>query len=197
MTKHVLTYAFFLIFTHFAAAQLTLQQVDEAKEHVIPAGADIDLTFPTKTSGLPQKAFRVYGGQLKNVSNTGINIVQNFENHYFINENGVTIQQYRNIRPADTPMIVQIPFTKMRSITQNYPKIRKLNNAGAYLMLAALVSNIFIAPHLKAPQSKMVRNAGFIAMGVGLSIGLIPNKKTYYLEQPINGNKKLWQIAVN
>jgi hypothetical protein len=50
MIKHVLTYAFIFIFTYFASAQLTLQEVGGKKKRVIPFGAMIDLTFPIKTS---------------------------------------------------------------------------------------------------------------------------------------------------
>ncbi len=197
MTKHVLTYAFLCFFTHFASAQLTLQQVDGTKKHVISGGTSIDMTFPIKTSGLPEKAAQIYKGRLKNADNRSIGVVMTYENRYYVDENGVTIQEYRNINPPDTPIIVQIPLTKMQSIVQRYPKNLKLSNAGGYLMLAAILSNIFIAPHLKEPHAKTVRNAGFVTMSIGLSCALIPTKKTYYLEQPKNGNKKLWKILSN
>jgi hypothetical protein len=197
MKKHVLTYAFFLFFTHFASAQLTLQQVDGKAKHVIPAGTSIDMTFPMKTSGAPEKAFHIYYGRLKKVDNTGVGIVMTYENRYYVNENGITIQERRNISPPDTPLIVQIPLTKMQSIVQYRPNGLKRSNVAAYITLAAIVSNIFVAPHLKEPQSKMVRNAGFIVMGVGLTVGLLPYRKTYYLEQPKGGNKKLWKIVSN
>jgi hypothetical protein len=198
MTKHVLTFAFLLFFAHFAAAQLTLQQVDGTKKHVIPAGASIDLTFPIKTSGLPEKAVQIYYGRLKKVDNTGVGIVITYENRFYTNENGITIHETRDIHPPDTPIVVQIPLTKMQSIVQ-YPSKKRTNisNLSAYVFFLAIASNLFVAPHLKEPQRKMVSNAGFIVMGVGLTVGLLPTTKKYYLEQPKGGNKKLWRIVAN
>jgi hypothetical protein len=195
MTKHVLTYVFLFFFTHFVSAQLTLQQVDGTAKHVIPFGTSISMTFPIKTSWLPEKAYQIYNGLLKNVDKTGIGVVMTYQSRYYTNENGVTIQEYRDIHPPDTPVIVQIPFTKMQSIVQLYPKNRKISNVGFYVFALAVVSNIFIAPHLKEPYNKTVRNTGFIVMGIGLTTALIPTKKRFYLEQPKDGNKKLWKIV--
>lgn len=198
MKKHALTCAFLSFFTHFAYAQLTLQRVDGNKKHVIPIGTLIDLTFPTKTKEKPEDAFQLYGGKLKKGHSTGVDIVLTFKQHYFVNENGTTVRDVERIRPSDTPAILQIPLTKMRAIVV-YTSQKKVDirDAGAYLFFAAIVSNLFVAPHLGEQQSKMVRNAGFIAMGLGLTVGLLPHRKTYYLEQPQGGNKKLWKIVSN
>jgi hypothetical protein len=195
MTKHILTYAFFLIFTQLASAQLTLQEVDGKKKHVIPINSTIDLTFPTKTFGQqPELAFNRYLGYLKTVSKTSIGVVIVYEYRKFIDENGINTQLTRAIKPPDTPMIIQIPLKQLQSITHHYPKNVNVSNVGTSFILLAIVSNIFIAPHLKSPNDKVFRNAGFIAMGVGLSIAIIPNEKKYYLEQPKGKKKRLWQL---
>jgi hypothetical protein len=198
MTKQILTYAFFLIFTHLASAQLMLQEVGGKKKHIIPINTPIDLTFPMKTSGQqPESAFNRYSGYLKNVSKTNIGVVIVYEYRKFIDENGVNTQLTRAIKPPDTPIIIQIPLTQLQSITRHYPKNVNISNIGTSFFLLAIANNIFIAPHLKSPKDKVYRSVGFIAMGVGLSIAIIPNEKKYYLEQPKGKKKRLWQLFGN
>jgi hypothetical protein len=194
MTKHVLIGTFLLFFAHLATAQLTLQQVGGTKKRVIPVDTKIDLNFPTKTSGEPEAANKLYFGRLKNADKTSIGVVLTYENRTFTSENGVKMQLTRAIHPPDTPMIMQIPLTQLKSIVEDYPINVKVSNAGAVLLFAAIVSNLFIAPHLSAPNDKAFRNAGFIAMGMGISTAFIRRKKTYYFEQPKGGNKTLWQV---
>jgi hypothetical protein len=195
MKKHAFTYFFLLIFSFSIHAQLTLQQVNGSKKHTIPVGTSIEMTFPSKTSGIPEAAFHRYQGKLKAVTDLGINVVMTYENRDFIDENEVKIREVKFINPPDTPLITQIPFKKMLSITEFYPKNRKLSNASFYVFAIAVLSNIFVAPHLKAPYNQTVRNAGYIVMGVGLAVAFVPTRHTYYLEQPKNGNKKLWKLV--
>ena len=195
MAKHAFTALFLFIFTGFTTAQLTLQQVNGTKKRVIPVGTSIDLTFPNKTSGQPHLAFHKYGGKLKNVTSNSIDLVLTYENAHFMNENGVKIQQYRYTKQPDTPMITQMPLNKLQSITVLKDKNRKISDASFFVFSLAVLSNIFIAPHLKAPYNKTVRNAGYVVMGVGLSVAFIPTRRTYYLEQPKDGSKTLWKLV--
>jgi hypothetical protein len=195
MKKHAITYFFLLIFSFSIHAQLTLQRVNGSKKHKIPVGTSIQMTFPNKISESPETAFHKYQGKLKTVTDLGINVVLTYENHDFVNENGVKIQEVKFINPPDTPLITQIPFKKMLSITEFYPKNRKLSNASFYVFALAVLSNIFVAPHLKAPYNQTVRNAGYVTMAVGLSAAFVPTRRTYYVEQPKNGNKKLWKLV--
>lgn len=195
MAKHVFTALFLFIFTGFTMAQLTLEQVDGTKKHVIPVGSVIDLTFPTKTSGASKDAFCIYSGQLKNVSKTSIDVVLTYENRYFVNENGVKIQNRKAIQPPDSPMITQMPLVQLDCITQQLPKNRVISNAGLTVFALAVLSNIFVAPHLKTPNNTIVRNVGYLVMGGGLAIAFVPTRKKYYLQQPVSGSKTLWKIA--
>lgn len=195
MAKHAFTCLFFFIFMNFTMAQLTLQQVDGTKKHTIHLGNVIEMAFPIKTAESPKDAFHIYSGQLKNVSKTSIDMVLIHENSYFVNQYGVKIQVRKSIQPLDSPTITQMPLLQLQSITERYPKNVKVSNAGAFLTLLAVCSNLFIAPHLKAPDNKIVRNIGYVAMGVGLSGAFIKHRKTYNLEQPVNGHKRLWKIV--
>jgi hypothetical protein len=197
MKKYALAALFFFFSSFFLNAQLTLQQVGGDKKHVIPINTIIYLTFPTKTFGEPEAAFNRYSGRLKNANKISISVVLTNEYRYFIDTNDVKTQLTRAIHPPDSPMITQIPLTHLQSITREYPKRFHASNAGTVFILLAIANNIFIAPHLKSPNDKISRSAGFIAMGLGLSVALIPHEKKYYLEQPKNRNKTLWQLIEN
>jgi hypothetical protein len=194
MAKHVFIPLFFFIFMNFTTAQLTLQQVNGSKKHVIPIGNLISLSFPMKTKGLAEEAAQTYTGTLKNVSKTSIDMVLTYENRQFVNEYGVKIQEKKETHALDSPTIVQMPVVKLQYVTQYFKKNRKISNTGVAVLGLAILSNLFITPHLKAPYNKTVRNGGYIVMGVALTTALIPTQKKYYLEQPANGNETLWQL---
>jgi hypothetical protein len=195
MKKHALAALFLFFSIFFLNAQLTLQQVGGNKKHVIPIETLIDMTFPAKTSSTSELAFDKQGGYFKSINKTSINVVLTYRNYYFTDENGVIIQETRRINPPDTPMITQVPLANLQSILQYYPPNKNISNIGFTFFLLAIVNNIFVAPHLRAPYNTTVRNAGYAVMGVGLSFALIPNRKTYYLEQPKGKNKTLWRLV--
>jgi hypothetical protein len=194
MKKHVLTLVFTATFIGFATAQLTLQKVGSNRQKVLSIGSLIEIKLPTKTSRPDCDCSHDYKGYLKKSDSNNVTLALTEETRITMNENNLGIYEKKTFKLDKDSTLTQIPLSKALAINRYSESAIASKKMGGILLFFAILSNLFLAPQLESSE-KGFRNGGYVVMGLSMATFLIPNKRTYYFEQPQKKKKTMWKLG--
>jgi hypothetical protein len=198
MKKLLLAFCLLCVSLNLLTAQLTLQKVNSKKQVSIPNGSQVSLRFPTKTTDSQCDCYFQYNGKMVQASKDSVIMVIDTDVRIYADDNGVnksTLQQYKYAQNKEISTILRSNNAIL--VVHKNPNMESLNNFGGVLMLLSVFNQLVLSPLY---GSELRKTSDYISWGtfsVGLTFALLPNKKNYYLKQPKNGNKTLWQISGN
>ena len=197
MKNYPISMLLILLFPVLLPAQLILERPDGKKSVTLNPGSEIILKLPTKTAAdrLECECYQSYQGILKKYEADTFTMQIEEYKRIFYEEGGVAkseqVKYHYDHAPVDSRLLGKSPIaiTKIRKSFEN------LEDAGGVLMLLAAFQGLGAGPLLSHKARRVSDKIVLGGLGVGLTLVLLPNKKTYYLEQPRKGKrKKLWRI---
>ena len=194
-----LSIVLFFFNSQIGEAQLTLQKVNSSRMKVIPLGSELTIKFPTKTARKDCDCFQSYTGILKYATKDSVTMELASEERYFAQDTNFfkTIQTYysqSDKKNTYQSVAVTIPLKVALSLERSHLGMGDANNAGYVLMLLAVVNQFLVSPLYDADVRKTSDKISYGTFGLGLILALLPNHKTYHIQQPKEGGKSLWQF---
>ncbi|MCF8244373.1 MAG: hypothetical protein K9J37_00485 [Saprospiraceae bacterium] len=190
----ILVFLSFLL-PNFLFAQLTIETVTGKKRTKnIPVKTKIGLKMPTQTANNDCNCCHMtYTGILDSIDTeyASLNLLES--NRVFVDERG--INQFHNVRfEAKAIVPTNIPLNSLKAVTV-FPKSREtLRNTGYTLLLVTTIQSLVINPFLDGKNRRIGNAAAATGFLTGLVFSILPNKKTYYFEQPPGSPKRLWRL---
>ena len=189
----------FLFNSQIGVAQLTLQKVNSSRMKVIPLGSELTIKFPTKTARKDCDCFQSYTGTLKYATKDSVTMELKSEERYFAQDTNFfkTIQTYYSQSDKENTYqsaAVTIPLKVALSLEKSHLGMRDVNNAGGVLIVLAIINQLIVSPLYDAESRKTSDKISYGTFGLGLILALLPNHKTYHIQQPKEGGKSLWQF---
>jgi hypothetical protein len=195
MKKLLIALCFLCVSLNILTAQLTLQKVNSKKKVSIPNGSQISLRFPTKTTNSECDCYFQYNGKMVQASTDSLTMIIDTDVRIYADENGVkksTYQQYKYAQNREISTILRSNNAIL--VVKKNPNMEALNNFGGVLMLFSVFNQLVLSPFYGSELRKTSDYVSWGTFSLGLTFALLPNKKNYYLKQPKNGNKTLWQF---
>ena len=189
----------FLFNSQIGEAQLTLQKVNSSRMKVIPLGSELTIKFPTKTARKDCDCFQSYTGILKYATKDSVTMELTSEERYFAQDTDFfktirTDYAISNEKNTYRNPTVTIPLKVALSVEKSYLHTQETNNAGGVLIVLAIINQLFVSPLYDAESRKTSDKISYGTFGLGLILALLPNHKTYHIQQPKEGGKSLWQF---
>jgi hypothetical protein len=191
----VFTFSLILMSLNILSAQLTLQKVNSNKSISISNGTELVIKFPTKTSKTDCDCYLEYNGKLISVSKDSLTMVLYSDERLFVDEYGVSRTIYQQSKyPKGKEVSTIIKTDNMMTLKYTSDNREAINAVGGVLLTLAVINQFIISPFYSQEVRKTSDRITWGAVGVGLTLVIIPKTKTYHLKQPKNGNKTLWQF---
>jgi hypothetical protein len=184
---------FFLLSTALSA-QLTIESIDGKKRVDFPVGSMLTIKRPTPTSNDTCECYHAHTGKLAGVQKGDALLTLEQDNRIYYSEVGIARNiktQYAYTGPkTPTPVSLQ----DVISVTRTSAARKNLDGLGGTLMLLAGFHGLVTAPLLSSEARKTSDKIVWAAFGAGLVLVLLPNEKTYHIQQPKGKKKPLWRI---
>jgi hypothetical protein len=113
----------------------------------------------------------------------------------FVDEYGASRTIYERVKyPKDKEISTFIRTNNMLTFKQKSESMEALNTFGGVMIFLAVLNQFVISPFYNSEIRGTSDKITWGVFGAGLTFVLLPNKKTYHINQPKNGNKTLWKF---
>jgi hypothetical protein len=193
MKKHVLACAFIVLSMSVGMAQLTLQKLGKNRKITVPIGALVEIKLPTETSRLDCNCFKSFKGYLEYADKDSATLRVMEETREYYDASKTPIREFNIYSNINESTVVSVPLSKALAINR-FSSGNGVRQAGILFATLAVLTNIFVLP-LSGFDSDALRNSGYVVIGLGVGMALLPTQKAFYLQQPKKGKKKtLWKM---
>ncbi len=175
-------------------AQLLLESVSGKKQVSIGLDKEIGLKMPTFTTNNDYNCcYELIRGYLKMANSDSVQLVLKKIERSFTDYDGVfkrhTIDfQWESTAP--TP----VPIGNLQAVFVYSKGKSALDNLGGAMMLVAGFQALVINPLMEGKKRKTADKIVGSVFAIGFTMAVLPNKRTYYLEQPSGEPKPLWRL---
>lgn len=177
------------------AAQLRLQSVSGKKTAEIPIGATVGLKLPAPgEQDDPCEYYWLYTGVLKGREAGKIKLLVQEETLLFQDANGVFKKVQTNYSYTQKELYTDIDTDQIFSMTKYAGAGDARKGIGALIIGLSLLQSFAISPFLSDKARDTSDKIVWGGVGVGLTMILLPSKKTWYMQQPEGKRKTLWRL---
>lgn len=185
----------FLLLPFLVPAQLRLQSISGKKTAEIPLGSTIELKLPAPgEAGDPCEYYWSYNGVLKGTESGKAKLLVHEETLMYQETNGLVKKVNTNYAYPQKEIYTDIDLAPAFSVTKYSKSGDARKGFGALIIGAALLHSVAISPFLSDKARDVSDKIVWGGVGVGVTLILLPSKKTWYLQQPTGKNKRLWQF---
>ena len=177
------------------SAQLSLQSVSGKKTAEIPIGATIRLKLPAPgVQGDPCENYWLYTGILKGQEAGKVKLLVEEETLLYQDANGVYKKVETNYSYTQKELYTDIDLEPVLSLTKYSNAGNGLKGFGALIMGLSLLQSFAISPFLSDKARDTSDKIVWGGFGAGLTLMLLPSKKTWHMQQPQGKHKRLWRL---
>lgn len=187
-------FAAFLALPFHSTAQLRLQSVSGKKTAEIPIGATVGIKLPAPgEQGSDCECSWYYKGILKSTEAGKARLLVQEETLVYQETSGMYKRVQTRYSYPKQEIYTDVDVTPALSVTRhsNGGDIRK--GFGALIIGAALLQSLAISPFLSEKSRDVSDKIVWGGVGVGLTMILLPSRKTWHIQQPRGKDKPLWQ----
>ena len=177
-------------------AQLTIETVSGKKHKKnISLQTKIGLIMPTQTANNDCNCCHLtYTGRLDSTDAdyATLNLLES--NRTFVDERG--LNQFQNTRFEKNALVpTNVPLNSLKGVSV-YPKSREAMKRTGYILLILTTAQAFaINPILNGKSRRAGTAIAITGFTTGLVLSMLPDKKTYYFEQPAGEPRQLWRLG--
>lgn len=180
---------------NFAHAQLTFESVQNHKLKTIKYGREIGLTYNTISKDENCNCcFIVYNGFLRSKDLAGIQLQIKESKRQYVDTDEIAKKQVTTYKWEDSKPTT-LPIPGLKAISVNRPVMKTLDVVGALMIGVSLVQGMIINPFWDGQDRKVLDRIAFGTLSTGIVFAALPNRKTYYFEQPAKPNPRIWRLT--
>jgi hypothetical protein len=195
MKKYAFLFTFIFISANCTMAQLMLIKLESKHKTTFSTGSLIEIKLQSTTSRDDSKYFESYKGHLEYADKDSALIRIMEVRREYMDDHKASIREFNIYSNIQKNTHMRIPLANVLSINRYKKDYWVRQNRGIIFCSLAVLSNLFIAPNIKQPTDRIVRNGGYVVIGIGLAMAVFPKYTTYYLAQPKKNMKKtLWKL---
>jgi hypothetical protein len=177
------------------SAQLRLQSVSGKKTAEIPIGATIGLKQPPPGQQQSDcECYWSYKGIFKGMEAGKVKLLVQEETLIYLEGNGMYKKVQTRYSYTKREMYTDVDAGTALSVTKYSDPGDAWKGFGAIIIGLSLLQSFAISPFLSYKARDTSDKIVWGGIGVGLTMILLPSKKTWHLQQPTGKNKRLWRL---
>jgi hypothetical protein len=198
MYRTIHLFLLLLCFPLSAFCQLTLERAGNKQTKKISFKHEITLDYPTESfqSKANCTCFQKYTGYLISATKDSLVMSVISDSREYTDSNGIQRAVKQKYGSAEGKKFLLTLDTKsLKSISYRHKGRKGLGGAGGVMMLLASANQLFVSPFISPEARKTSDKITLTTFGVGLAFAIMNYSKTYYFQQPKEGEEEIWRIS--